>query len=91
MEEREEIQLVDEEGHEHTFFLVDVLELEDEKKYAILMPAEEEGEEDETALILRWEKDEEGQDILVEIDDDEEFNRVVEALNALAEKDESEE
>ena len=69
------VTLVDEDGGEHDFEVIDILEV-DGKEYAILLPLEEgEGE----AVILRIEAGEEGNEILVDIEDDEEWERVADA------------
>lgn len=77
-ERGEVITLLDEEGKTHEFNLVDVIELES-KRYAILQPANQE----EEAVVLRVEDD-----TLVAIEDEEEFDRVVEAIQESAEYDE---
>ena len=96
-EEREDvIVLTDEEGKEHEFTIVDVIEV-GEREYAVLLPPEEEGDE---AVILRIDKDGDGEDIFVDIEDDDEYDRVAEAWDRLldeedeaweAEEDEDEE
>lgn len=76
MVEREEgdlVVLTDENGEEHEFELVDVFEV-DGREYAVLASTEE--EEDEEAIVLRVEKDSEGNDQLVDIDDDDEWEKV---------------
>lgn len=87
MEEvREDIvTLVDEEGNEHEFAVVDIIEVDD-KEYALLMPTEAEGDEEDTedVLVLRFEEDS-----LVMIEDEDEFNRVVQYLEELGEQIES--
>lgn len=85
MEEAKEdiVTLVDEDGNEHEFAVVDIIEVDD-KEYALLMPAESEGEDDEDAedvLVLRFEDDS-----LVMIEDEAEFNRVVKYLEELGEQ-----
>lgn len=85
MEEAKEdiVTLVDEDGNEHEFSVVDIIEVDD-KEYALLMPAESEGEGDEDAedvLVLRFEDDS-----LVMIEDEDEFNRVVKYLEELGEQ-----
>lgn len=84
MDERGEvITLLDEEGHSHDFTLVDVIEV-DERRYAVLQPVEPgEGEDEDAGVIFRVEDD-----TLVAIEDEAEFERVVEALEATAEYDE---
>ncbi len=80
------IVLTDEEGHEHEFTIIDVIEV-DERQYAVLLPVapleaeagEEEPEGIEDAVILRLEQDEKGDDVLVDIEDDDEWERVAQA------------
>lgn len=81
------IMLLDEEGNEHEFALLDVIEV-DGNEYAILIPAGE-GEDDEAdeAVILRMEQDESGNESLVDIEDEDEFNRVAAAWEELLEED----
>lgn len=87
MEEAKEdiVTLVDEEGVEHEFAVVDIIEV-DEKEYALLMPADGESEEAdaEDVLVLRFEDDS-----LVMIEDEAEFNKVVQFLEELGEQVES--
>lgn len=84
------VTLVDEEGHEHQFSIVDVVEV-DERRYALMVPVGEEKqgaeEEEEEAYIFRLETDENGEDILVDVDDDEEFERVCAALDDVDDED----
>ena len=76
------ITLVDEEGNEHDFAIVDVL-LVDEKQYAILVPVaydEETGEDDdlqlgEDAYIFRVDAVE-GEETLIEVEEEDEWERV---------------
>lgn len=84
MEEAREdiVTLVDEDGKEHEFAVVDIIEV-DSKEYALLMPTEgEEGEDDEEVLVLRFEEDS-----LVMIEDEAEFNKVVQYLEELGEQE----
>ncbi|HET7265534.1 MAG TPA: DUF1292 domain-containing protein [bacterium] len=74
-ENEDVITLLDEEGVEHEFGIVDVLEVSDQR-YAILQPLEA-GEEPDTAVIFRMEGDS-----LVTIEDDAEFERVRAAFEA---------
>ena len=74
-ENEDVITLLDEEGVEHEFSIVDVLEVSDQR-YAILQPLES-GEEPDTAVIFRMEGD-----ALVTIEDDAEFERVRAAFEA---------
>lgn len=83
------ITLVDEEGHEHRFNLLNVLEV-DGLKYAVMLPEVPQEEEEEEAVIFRIDTDEAGEDVLVDIEDDDEFAKVCEALEELYEEDEAE-
>ena len=76
----ETILLNDEEGNEIEFDVITKLDIED-KEYVIVAPT---GEEDIDAIALRIDKDAEGNDILVTIDDDEEFEMISEAYEAIS-------
>ena len=68
--------LTDETGKESEFELIGSCELEYEgSKYLALVPADDDGEEDLEVSILKA-VDENGEEILVTIDDDDEFDRV---------------
>lgn len=72
------LTLVDEEGNEHEFEVVDSLE-EGEQRYLALVPVmtEEDLEQDDGELvILRATAGEEDDEYLEPIDDEEEFNRI---------------
>jgi len=86
------VTLVDEEGNEHQFELIDIIEV-DERRYAIMTPAEGEGDEEaeEEAYIFRLETDENGDEILVDVEDEEEFNRVCAVLEEMDEETDEEE
>ncbi|MFT5872653.1 MAG: hypothetical protein ACI8WT_001589 [Clostridium sp.] len=73
----ETILLNDEEGKEIEFDVLTKLDIQD-KEYVIVAPT---GEEDIDAIALRVDKDAEGNDILVTIEDDEEFEMVSEAYD----------
>lgn len=82
-EAREDIvTLLDEDGNEHEFTVVDIIEIED-KEYALLLPAEAEDPESEEVLVLRFEEDS-----LVTIEDEAEFQKVVQFLEELSEREE---
>ncbi|HYH04518.1 MAG TPA: DUF1292 domain-containing protein [Bacillota bacterium] len=86
------ITLVDEEGQEHRFDLLNIVEL-DEARYAVMIPEGtdvENSEEEEEAVIFRIETDEEGEEVLVDIEDDEEFERVCDYLDQMMEEEEME-
>ena len=66
------ITLTDEDGEEKQFQLLGSCEL-DGVEYLAMVPLDEDKEE---YVILKREADEDGEDMLVTIDDDEEFDRV---------------
>jgi uncharacterized protein YrzB (UPF0473 family) len=71
--------LVDEEGNEEEFLRLADIEVEGES-YAILV-----SETDDLVHILRIEAEEKGEELLVVVEDDDEFDRVVDALKTLVE------
>ena len=84
--EKDVISLLDEDGKEHEFEIVDALELE-EKQYLALVPLYDESQAEEAledsgelVVILRVseEEDEDGEQYLDAIDNEEEYNRVAE-------------
>lgn len=77
--EREDVlTLVDEEGNEHLFSVIDLLKLE-EREYAILLPLEQEGESSgDEAIIFRVVEDEQGQALLA-VEDEDEWEEVASA------------
>ena len=68
------VVLTDEEGNETQFEVIDVKEYNGNTYYA-LIPLEDDAETDEAVdfVILKAEKDENGEEILVTVDDDDEF------------------
>ena len=76
-ERGENITLLDDEGNPHEFTLVDVIEVASQR-YAVLQPEDPE----EGAVLFRVEGE-----ILLPVDDDDEFDRVVDALRELDEYD----
>lgn len=91
--EEEKVVLVDEEGQEHEFAFIDILEVEGER-YAVLAPAEElekDSDEETEAVILKIGQDENGEDILSDIEDDAEWEKVVAQWQEMLENEEDEE
>lgn len=75
MEERDDvITLTDEEGNEVDFMVIDGTEYNG-KTYLMLVEANSADDEESEALLLRVDEDGE-EDILVSVDDEEEFNAV---------------
>ena len=71
--------LVDEEDQEHPFEVIDMIEV-DGNQYAVLTPLDE-GAEEEEAIILKIVTDENGEEMLWDIEDDEEWEKVVDIWN----------
>ncbi len=82
--------LVDEDGIEHLFELLAELEIENDK-YRVLVPLDEEDEEydeeDGEVVILKVIIDEEGNELLSDIDDEQEWEMVVEAWQELVDNE----
>lgn len=87
-EEMEWFEVEDEDGKVHRFLLEAVVEL-DEKSYAIMVPEDELESDDPSLAIFLLDTDEEGNEVLYGVDD-EEAQRVLEALDELEEEGEDE-
>ena len=85
-DEDEVITLTDENGEDHDFVVVDVIEV-NAHEYAILLPYETAEEEEAEAVILRLERAADGEDQLVEIDDESEWQAVVDAYEAVLDEE----
>lgn len=77
------ISLVDENGVESEFEVILTLEANN-KEYAILMPVDD--EDSDEALVFRIDQDEEGE-ILVPLEDDKEYEIVVDVYNTLMDEE----
>lgn len=86
-EEEGIVTLVDEDGKEHDFVFIDSLEVEGQE-YAVLSPLTEDEEEGDEAIILKIVQDEKGDDILLDIEDDEEWEKVADAWQEMIESEE---
>ena len=80
----EMITLIDEEGVEHEFEVEAFLEVDDEK-YAVLIPQSDEYMNE--AVIMRFGLDDEGEEVLFDIESDEEWERVAAAYESYAEEE----
>lgn len=81
----EYIDLLDEEGNELKFKVVSFFKIDDlNSEYVVLTPADEEGDE---AVVLKVVSDEEGEDTLINIEDEAEFAMVEEAYNLLMQEE----
>jgi uncharacterized protein YrzB (UPF0473 family) len=80
-EEFDTVVLTDEDGQDHEFLHIETLDV-DGSTYFVLLPISEDVEETEfsedieEAIILKLGKDEEGNDMLLDIEDDEEWEKV---------------
>ncbi len=81
--EREFYTLVDEDGVESEFELIGACEYQGKQYFAMIPASPEQKEEDEFCeyVILRQDKDENGEDTLITIDDDEEFDNVADIFD----------
>ncbi len=77
MADDQKIVLLDEDDNEIEFTFVDYVEVE-EKRYVALLPDED---PENGVIVLRIDLDENGEDVLVEIEDDAEFDQVVEIFS----------
>lgn len=77
------IFLYDEDGEEVEFEVVTKLDIEG-REYVIVTPLDEETED---AIALRIDKDEDGNDVLVTVEDDKEFELIEEAYETLFAED----
>ena len=79
------ITLVDEEGKEHDFEIEAILEV-DENKYAVLVPMDEEYADANEAVIMRFALDEDGEEVLCDIENDEEWDKVADAYDDIVDE-----
>ena len=79
------ITLVDEEGKEHEFEVEAILDVED-SKYAVLIPMDEEYADSNEAVIMRFGLDEDGEEVLYDIESDEEWNKVADAYDDIVDE-----
>ena len=77
--EKDIFTLTDEEGNESQFELIGNLDIDD-NTYVALVPVGNEDAEEEEYVILKVEEDENGEEFLVTIDDDDEFDKVADAF-----------
>ena len=88
-EEMEEqlIETIDEEGNIINFELIDIIDM-DGQEYGLLLPKEnDDPEEEKEVVLMRLTK--EGEEYIFEmIEDDEEFNKVVDYIDSLGDTEE---
>ncbi|MDS1004411.1 DUF1292 domain-containing protein [Clostridium sporogenes] len=78
------ITLTDEEGEETEFEVITKLDIED-KEYVVVVPKDEEVDD---AIALRIDNNDNGEEVLVPVEEDEEFNMVAEAYELLFSEEE---
>lgn len=76
MEEIDVYTLTDEDGNESQFELIDEVEMDGKTYYALTELDADSNQVSEEYVILRLEREENGEEILISIDDDEEFDKV---------------
>jgi uncharacterized protein YrzB (UPF0473 family) len=82
-QENKTIVLHDEEGKEWEFEVVDIITVNN-NDYALLLPLED--NEDDEVYVFRIQEDENGNQILVDLDDEEELEMVEKAWEELEEE-----
>lgn len=80
------IETVTEDGEKVQFKLFDIVEFE-EKEYALLLPLEDEDNEEAELVLMQLTKEDDDY-IFETIEDDDEFDRVSEYIESLADEDE---
>jgi len=85
--EEEVVVLIDEDGAEIEFEIIEIFELNN-MQYAFLYPLDD---NDDEAIIMKIVQDENNEDILVDIEDDEEWSNVIEAWEEIIQELEEEE
>ena len=79
--------LTDDEGNEHEFEILQILEIDD-VEYAILLSLDGEEDEEDEAIILRIGVDDStGEEVLYDIEDDAEWEMVAQAWQQFADDD----
>ena len=80
MEERDVVEFVDDEGNKHQFELLDAIETDD-GRYVALIPVygnPEESLQDDGELVILEVVEENGEELLVTIEDDDVWNEIAE-------------
>lgn len=74
------VSVIDDEGNEHRFEILDAIET-DKNRYVALLPIYDDAEqavEDDGELVILTVVEENGEDLLVPIEDDDEFEEIAE-------------
>ena len=78
------ITVIDEDDVEHEFAVEAFLDV-DGNRYAVLVPQSDEFVDE--AVIMRFGEDENGEEVLFDIEDDEEWEKVADAYDAFADEE----
>lgn len=90
-EEQQVVEVLWEDGSTVKCEIYDVIDFED-KTYALLLPLEEEDEEEDTEIIvMEYVEEDEDNAHFQTIEDEDEFNRVCEYVRSLEDEDDDEE
>lgn len=95
--EEQLIETIDEDGNVINFELIDIVQVEDDEsiknnEYALLLPIDENDESDEEKEVVLMKLIKDGEEYIFEaIEDDAEFDKVVEYINILQSQDNDEE
>lgn len=80
------VTLVDEDGNEEEFEVIDIFQVKGKEYVAIALPEGE--DDDDEVMVFRLEVDEKtGEELLRDIDDDDEWNLVAETYMALEDEE----
>lgn len=82
IDEKDVVILTDEEGLEHQFIIIDMVEIESLGVYAMLMPMELEDKNEDYYVIMKVVK-EEDKELLMTIEDDAEYENVAKIIEDL--------
>ncbi len=85
----ENLILIDDEGNEHEFEIIDIMELDD-NRYVIMLPVGEELVEEEEAVVMKLILDENGEEVFADIESDEEWDKVEKAYSEMLWEDDEE-
>ena len=89
-EEQNFVEIVDEDGVTTKCEVYDVIDFED-KTYALLLPFDEDGNEEAEVIVMEYVEDENEEGYFQSIDDEDEFNRVCAYVESLEDEEEEEE
>lgn len=79
------VVLIDEDDVEHSFIIIENITV-DGLNYAVLEPLNEDEREEDSAIVLKV-VEEDGEELMFDIEDDEEWERVVNYWNQLVDEE----